>query len=217
MPLKKFGDKIKSSLQHLSPKSKKRDDAVEGDLSPCSLPTVATAKQQQPESNEPAGSQPSKTGGETESPKYDQQKAPNQEERNQIVADVVHMKPPSPPAALSAPASLPAVAEGMSTPRWEESAQIFPTMFYTVKTHSKEPLNQSVLLVNPSRSDQTFNLRLEGGNRAELEKNVVTIQGDYVERVTVTITPENDTEDVYIDLLQGNNLYDKIRVQTQML
>lgn len=168
MPLKKFGDKIKSSLQHLSPKSKKRDDAVEGDLSPCSLPTVATAKQQQPESNEPAGSQPSKTGGETESPKYDQQKAPNQEERNQIVADVVHMKPPSPPAALSAPASLPAVAEGMSTPRWEESAQIFPTMFYTVKTHSKEPLNQSVLLVNPSRSDQ---VRSRARSAAELKCN----------------------------------------------
>lgn len=168
MPLKKFGDKIKSSLQHLSPKSKKRDDAVEGDLSPCSLPTVATAKQQRPESNEPAGSKPYKTSGETESPKYDQQKEPIQGERNQIVADVVYMKPPSPLAALSAPASLPAVAEGMSTPRWEENAQIFPTMFYTVKTHSKEPLNQSVLLVNPSRSDQ---VRKTAQSAAELKCN----------------------------------------------
>lgn len=89
-------------------------------------------------------------------------------------------------------------------------------MFYALKTNSKEPVQQSVLLVNPSKSDKTFNLRLVGDCSANLDKEAVSIPGDYVERVTVTLKPEGETEDVYINLLEGGHLYDKIRVQAKL-
>ncbi|CDI87135.1 hypothetical protein, conserved [Eimeria praecox] len=233
MPLKKFGEKLKSSLHHLSPKSKKHDEAVDGDLSPCSLPTVATSQQQQqPVQQSTQGAQQvcnpiPACANETNKLAEDKPAMGSVEQpKAQDVPESMRIQTPVPPPTVIEPASLPPDNAQLNssscgcenaTPRWQANADIFPTMYYLIKTHSKEPINQSVLLVNPSKSDKTFNLRLCGGTNATLEKEAATIAGDYVDRVNVTITPEKETEDVYIDLLQGGNLYDKIRVQTQLL
>ncbi|CDJ50913.1 hypothetical protein, conserved [Eimeria brunetti] len=231
MPLKKFGEKLKSSLHHLSPKSKKHDEQADGDLSPCSLPTVATSQQQQPVQQSAPSCQKNCNStsacADGTNKLADKPAQGNVEQRQaQDIPDSMRIQTPVPSPTAIEPASLPpdngkvncgSCACGNTTPRWNANEDIFPTMYYLVKAQKKTPINQSILLVNPSKSDKTFSLRIAGGSNASLEKEAANIPGDYVERVTVSITPEKETEDVYIDMLQGKYLYDKIRVQTQLL
>lgn len=169
MPLKKFGEKLKSSLHHLSPKSKKHDEPGDGDLSPCSLPTVATSQQQQPvQQPAPAVQQicsPSSACANETNKMTEDKPSPGslEQPKPQEVPESMRIQTPVPSPTVIEPASLPPENAQATcspcgcenpTPRWQANADIFPTMYYLIKTHNKEPINQSVLLVNPSKSDK---------------------------------------------------------------
>lgn len=169
MPLKKIGEKIKSSLHHLSPKSKKTDEVHdEGDLSPCNLPPAAVKQQKDPQPCpvEPKACCDPNAACEGKSPCENPKECQGAEKcaDQQRPHDVpTRIEPPAPTATqvepLCAPSPSPQPCEcpcptQASTPRYEETADIFPTMYYALKTNSKEPLQQSVLLVNPSKSDK---------------------------------------------------------------
>lgn len=155
MPLKKLGEKLKSSFHHFSPKNKKNDDATEGgDLSPCNLPP-STATQENPFSHY-APSQPETFNCNSEY--LAENKQPEQQEKQQQVAAAAERE-----QNKATTAAAPAVGAGpaektvirVATPRYEESADIFPTMYYKIQTEkAKKEIEQSVLLVNPSRSDK---------------------------------------------------------------
>ena len=169
MPLKKFGEKLKSSFHHLSPKSKKHDEAADGDLSPCSLPTVATSQQQQPvQQSAPPIQQicsPSLNCANATN-KLAEDKPPVgtlDQPKAQEVPESMRIQTPVPSPAVIEPASLPPDDKEVNyspcgceiaTPRWQVNECIFPTMYYLIKTHNRDPITQSVLLVNPSKSDK---------------------------------------------------------------
>ncbi|CDJ36773.1 LOW QUALITY PROTEIN: SNF2 super family, related [Eimeria mitis] len=199
------------------------------------LPTVATSQQQQP-AQQPAP-EVQQTGSacadgtkklSDDKPAVGSVEQPKQQE----VPESMRIQTPVPSPAVIEPASLPPQNAQVNcspcgcekaTPRWQENESIFPTMHYLIKTRSREPINQSVLLVNPSKSDKTFNLRLYGDSKASLDKEAASIREAICTVASCTksrppfICQEKETENAYIDLVQGGNLYDKIRVETHLL
>ncbi|KAL8443396.1 hypothetical protein Emag_005910 [Eimeria magna] len=169
MTLRRLGEKLKTSLHHLSPKSKKTDESQGGDLSPCSLPPTATSAAAQPSAPLPMTCEDQAGAGKSCAQANECQKSCGSTEQKIVKEETIPIRAETPaPTITTAEPDCPpmnltnctqpsevACSERASTPRYEEAADIFPTMYYAVKTeNTKEPVQQSVLLVNPSRSDK---------------------------------------------------------------
>ncbi|XP_026190842.1 uncharacterized protein LOC113146757 [Cyclospora cayetanensis] len=234
MALKKFGEKLKCSLQHLSPKSKKCEETLGGDLSPCALPKLATTQQHAIPAPQADCTQcvqlleHCEDKNACEKQQECQHGQPHIEQlRTEDCQTPSNMRTPElvPPNELvQIPDSTSQIQAcgrqcERSYPSWKGSEDIFPSMYYALKVTTRKPIQQSVLLVNPSTNHKSFSLRLsrDSTGSAELEYDAVSIPGDSVKRLTVTITPETDVSDVFIEVLEGDSLYDKIRVQAKVL
>ncbi|KAL8432031.1 hypothetical protein Efla_003472 [Eimeria flavescens] len=216
MPLRRFGEKLKTSLHHLSPKSKKTDEAPAGDdLSPCSLPASSAAAEPETKLLSPSPVAPEQqhctkepcTGsGKAHEAAGGVFAAPKALEKQQPAAAAVTKAEPEqlpPPAAnccMQAAADAAASPTRSATPTYGEHEEIFPTMYYLVDQDS-------------NKTEPNYALRLSGNGEPGVDREAVSIPGDYVERVTVTVNSKNETADVCVDLLEGGQLYDKIRLQ----
>ncbi|KAL8271906.1 hypothetical protein Esti_004191 [Eimeria stiedai] len=184
MPLRRLGEKLKTSLHHLSPKSKKTDEYQGGDLSPCSLPPTATSAAAQLSAPPPISSE-DQAGAAKPCAKANECLGTGGVNKQKLAKD----KTP--------------VRTGTPAPTITTADPDCPPGNFTNCMHPSEV------------GCSTYALRLQGNGAPQLDKDTVSIAGDYVERVTVTVKPEEETTDVYVDLLEGGHLYDKIRVQVR--
>ncbi|KAL8443995.1 hypothetical protein Emed_006444 [Eimeria media] len=190
MTLRRLGEKLKTSLHHLSPKSKKTDESQGGDLSPCSLPPTTISAATQPSAAPPIPSEENMTSAAKSSVKANEgRESGGVAEQQQIVKEE-------------------------PTPIRDDREQT-PVPTATITTTTETQLPQANLPNETKTTEVTYALRLKGNGSPQLDKETVSIAGDYVERVTVTVQPEEETTDVYVDLLEGGHLYDKIRVQVR--